>query len=235
VDIVRDSGDFGMRAMAANALTPFGRDAKDAVPALLDMLKNSPHERGTAVRALAKIATPAEALPALAEAFAEPIDERRWHDRHDIAEALVEFGPAGAGAMAELLQHKRSDVRIQAMGVLPRFQKQALFAVPQLLALMDDPDGDVALAAAEAAWTIDRRKEVLPYFVRALKAKSTSHRQRAVRYLSYMGAEAKPAVPDLIAACNDRDSRVRREAYQLLSQLDRETARKLGDPDADGK
>jgi HEAT repeat protein len=235
VDIVRDSGDFGMRAMAANALMPFGRDAKDAVPALLDMLKNSPHERRTAARALAKIATPAEALPALAEAFAEPIDEHRWHDRHDIAEALVEFGVAGAGAVAELLQHKRSDVRIQAMGVLPRFQKQAQFAVPQLLALMDDPDGDVALAAAEAAWTIDRRKEVLPYFVRGLKAKSTSHRQRAVRYLNYMGVEAKPAVPDLVAACGDRDSTVRREAYQLLSQLDRETARKLGDPDAEGK
>jgi HEAT repeat protein len=234
VDILRDSGDFGLRASAASALMPFGRDAKDAVPALLNMLKR-PNEPSSAARALAKIATPAEALPALVEALSEPLDEHRRHDRHEIAEALVEFGPDGAGAVAELLQHKRSEVRIQAMGLLPRFGKQAQFTVPQLLAVLDDPDGDVALAAAEAVWTLDRRRDVLPYFVRALRAKSTSHRQRAVRYLSYMGLEAKPAVPDLIAACKDRDSSVRREAYQALSRLDPETARKVGDPDKDGK
>src|SRR5262249_918899 len=215
---VRDGGDSAMRASAATALMPFGRDAKDAVPALLDMLKNSPYERRMAARALAKIATPAEALPALVAAFAEPVDEHRWHDRPDIAEAFCEFGPAGAGAVTELLQNKRSEVRIQAMGVLRQFGKQAQVAVPQLQALADDPDEDVALAAAEAAWIIDRRTNVLPYFVRALKAKSTNHRQRAVRFLNSMGADAKAAVSDLVAACKDRDPTARRAAYPAPSR-----------------
>src|SRR5262249_38729620 len=109
--------------------------------------------------------------------------------------------------------------------------RQAQFAIPLLLSLMDGPDEEVALAAAEAVWTMDRRKDVLPYFTRALKSKSLSHRQRAIRYLNYMGADAKPAVSELVAACSDRDASVRREAYQTLSTLDPETARKIGDPE----
>jgi HEAT repeat protein len=147
----------------------------------------------------------------------------------------MEFGAAGAGAVAELLRHKSVDVRIEAIGVLTRFEKQAQFVVPQLIELMDDKDADVALRAAEAVWQMDRRKEVLPYFVRALKAKSSSHRHRAARYLNYMGIDAKAAVPDLVAACKDRDPSVRREAYQALLSVDNETARKIGDPEADGK
>jgi len=80
-----------------------------------------------------------------------------------------------------------------------------------------DKDEEVAISAAEAVWSIDRRPDVLPCFVRGLKAKSANSRVRAVRNLMHMGAEAKPAVPDLIAACKGRDSSVRREAYRPLS------------------
>ena len=100
---------------------------------------------------------------------------------------------------------------------------------------MPDKDDDVALQAAEAVWGIGRRAEVLPYFVRGLKAKTATARVRAARDLGNMGADAKPAVPDLVAAYQDRDSTVRREAYRTLFSLDRETAKKLGDPEAEGK
>jgi HEAT repeat protein len=234
VDIVRDGGDSWMRASAARALMPFGRDAKDAVPGVLDLLKNSRRERGAAAMALVKIATPAEALPALLEVFAEPARE---HDpeEHMVALTLHEFGPAAVGPVAELLQHKRSEIRIRAIHVLSGFGKQAQSIVPQLVDVMEDKDEDVAVSAAEAVWNIDRRPEVLPHFVRGLKARTAYTRVRGANGLMHMGAEAKSAVPDLVAACTDRDSQVRRAAYSALSVVDNETARKLGDPDADGK
>jgi HEAT repeat protein len=234
VEIVRDGGDSRARANAARALMPFGRDAKDAVPGLLEMLKAGRHDRGTAAMALAKMATPAEALPALLEVFAEPRREYE-PDEHAVTEALVQFGSAAVGPVAELLQHKRPEVRIKAINVLVRYGKQAQFIVPQLITAMDEKDEDVALSAAEAVWQMERRSEVLPHFVRGLKAKSANCRLRAARNLMHMGAEAKAAVPDLVVACKDRDSAVRREAYRALSLVDNETARKLGDPEAGEK
>jgi HEAT repeat protein len=232
VEIVRDGGDSGLRASAARALVPFGREAKDAVPGLLDMLKNGQrHNRGQAAQALVKIATPGEALPALLEAFAQPSREYE-HDEHVIAGALHELGPGVADSVAELLRHERPEVRMRAIQVISGFGKQAQNAVPHLVDAMNDKDEDVAISAAEAVWNIDRRPEVLPHFVRGLKAKSTQNRIRAARNLMNMGAEAKSAVPDLVAACKDRDSSVRREAYQALSVIDNETARKIGDPEA---
>jgi HEAT repeat protein len=234
VDIVRDGGDSGARVNAARALMPFGRDAKDAVPGLLEMLKGGRHDRGTAAMALAKIATPAEALPALLEVF---VESRREFEpgEHAITEALIQFGPAAVGPVAEFLQHKRPEVRIKAINLLVRYGKQAQFIVPQLVTAMDDKDDDVALSAAEAVWQMERRSEVLPHLVRGLNAKSANSRVRAARNLMHMGAEAKAAVPDLVAACKDRDSAVRREAYRALSLVDNETARKVGDPEADKK
>jgi HEAT repeat protein len=234
VDIVRNGGDSSLRAIAAGALEPFGREAKDAVPALLDMLKAGGHNRSSAAWALAKIATPPEALPAFLEVLTEPSRERDPGE-HVIADALTQFGPVAIGSVAELLQHKRAEVRIRAMNVLVRFRKQAQNVVPQLIDVMDDKDDDVALSAAEAVWSIDRRPEVLHHFVRGLKAKTANTRVRAARNLMNMGAEAKSAVPDLVAACKDLDSSVRREAYRALSSVDNQTARKLGDPDADEK
>jgi HEAT repeat protein len=213
---------------------PFGREAKDAVPALLDMLKSGRHNRSTAAMALAKIATPAEALPALLEVFIEPPREH-YPEEHAVGEAVIQFGLAAVGPVAELLRHKRSEVRIKAINVLVRFGKQAQSIVPQILDLIEDKDEEVALHAAEAVWNIDRRPEVLPHFVRGLKAKSANSRIRAAQNLMSMGAEAKAAVPELVAACKDRDASVRREAYRALSSVDNETARKLGDPEAEGK
>jgi HEAT repeat protein len=232
VDIVRNGGDSSLRAFAARALEPFGREAKDAVPGLLDMLKTD--NRSAAAWVLVKIATPTEALPAFIEVLTEPSRERE-RGEHVIADAIIQFGPAGVGSVAELLQHKRAEVRIRAMNVLVRFGKQAQNIVPQLIDVMDDKDEDVALSAAEAVWSIDRRPEALPHFVRGLKAKTANNRARAARNLMNMGAEAKSAVPDLVAACKDIDSTVRREAYRALFSVDNQTARELGDPDADEK
>jgi HEAT repeat protein len=233
VDIVRDSGDSPARARAAQALMLFGRDAKDAVPGLLDMLKNSRQNRGAAAVALAKIATHAEALPALIEAFAEPARERR-QEEYDIAQALYEMGPEAAGPVAELLRHKRSEVRIRAIRFLVRHHKQVQSIVAPLMDAMGDTDEDVALSAAEAVWNIGRRTEVLPYLVRGLKAKTATNRIRAAIGLGSMGAEAKAAVPDLINAFADPDSAVRRAAHEALVGLDPETARKLAESKAGG-
>jgi HEAT repeat protein len=235
IDILRE-GDCGMRVNATLALIPLGRDAKDAVPHLLEMLKTGqPSDRGVAARALGKIATPDEAVKPLLEALAEPVAPERDFGLHSaITEALVGYGPRVAGQVAELLNHKRPDVRIQAIDVIGRFGQKAAFAIPLLKTAMDDKDDEVSLRAAETIWNIERRKQVLPYFVRALKAKNSYHRERAARNLMNMGGDARAAIPNLVAACKDRDAGVRREAYRTLKQLDPETAKKLEEEENDG-
>jgi HEAT repeat protein len=229
-------GHYGMRVNAMLALIPFGRDAKDAVPALLEILKSGePGDRGVAARALGQIATSAEAVKPLLEALAEPVAPERDFGLHDaIKEALVGYGPGVAGQVAELLNHKRPEVRIHAIDILSRFGQKAAFAIPLLVTAMDDKDDEASIRAAETVWHIDRRKDVLPYFVRALKAKNSYHRERAARDLMNMGGDARAAVPDLVAACRDRDAGVRREAYRTLQRLDPQEAKKLDDAEKEG-
>jgi HEAT repeat protein len=171
----------------------------------------------------------------------ESIDPQRLTDRHDpeqfaIEQALQQFGPEElAGPLAGLLRNERPAVRMRAIDLLIPFGKKARNALPQLMGAMEDKDEDVALYATEAVWTIDRRPEVLPRLMRGLGAKTAPARSRAARILTSLGADAKPAVPALVAACKDRDSAVRREAYRALLVLDSETAKKVGDPEADGR
>src|SRR5262249_31661073 len=144
--------------------------------------------------------------------------------RDSIGAALRQLGPDACVPLAKLLKEKKPFVRRFTVEILQSFGPQAAAALPDLLATLEDKDGEVALRAAAAGWSIDKRKEALPVFLRGLNSKTADWRLRSVHGLRLMGNDAKAAVPELLAAYRDRDRRVRLAAYQALRQLDPATA-----------
>jgi hypothetical protein len=132
-----------------------------------------------------------------------------------------------------LLKEKKAFVRGFTAEILQSFGPNAAAALPDLLATLEDKDEAVALRAAAAVWSIDKRKDALPVFLRGLKSKTPDLRLRSVQGLRLMGNDAKAALPELLAAYRDRDRHVRLAAYQVLRQLDPTTAATLSNPDQD--
>ena len=84
------------RVIAARALSRFGAAAKNAIPALEELLKDSDEEaRWNAARTLGKIGPEARvAVPVLVAALKDTDEDVREH----AAEALGDIGPAAASS-----------------------------------------------------------------------------------------------------------------------------------------
>ncbi len=113
-EVVR-SGPAQRRATASRALGQFGPAALDAVPALIDMLKESEsrkepnHDGAAAAEALALIAARSPATPEAVAALTTALNSRSNSTREGAAEALGAFGPAAAGALKSIKVLKDDD------------------------------------------------------------------------------------------------------------------------------
>jgi HEAT repeat protein len=133
----------------------------------------------------------AHAVPALIAL----LGDREPLNRSAASEALVEIGPV---ALPDLVQALRDPLPVRRRGivrVLSRFQGVKRDAA--LLKILDDPDAEVSLAAAEGL--LDRpeaRPAVLARLVEKLE-KGERRRLDVVRLLVRLGPEAAVAVPEL--------------------------------------
>ena len=133
-DVVR-SGARQRAASAAKALGEFGTSAAETVPDLIEMLKaDDPSQTST----------PTHAGEAAAAALAR-----------------IAAGTDGASTQAALaaletaLSAQSRHTRAAAIRALQKFGPKAADALPQIKALMDDPDSRVRKAASEAIETLD--------------------------------------------------------------------------------
>lgn len=235
IEILKEGGTDNLQWSAVHALGVFRRDAKDAVPHLLQLVQTTnEHARGSLLSTLSQIATAEEAMPTLIELLADP-DADDPHQRlpHELNMAFRSYGDKAAGPVGKLLKHKEAAVRRRAAAVLHTLGPQAARALPDLLTALDDKDDEVAVPAAETIWHINRSRQVLATLTRGLTARSSLLRQRAAHALGLMGAEAKEAVPDLLAASRDPDRNVRRAVVQALRRIDPKAAKEAGDPEKD--
>jgi hypothetical protein len=76
---------------------------------------------------------------------------------------------------------------------------EAKVMVPELIRMTEDKDVHVAQGACETLGYL-KSKEALPVFVRLLRHEDRWLRFKAAKAIKDMGGEAKPAVPDLLAA-----------------------------------
>jgi HEAT repeat protein len=217
--------DADARKRSAAALADLGPDAREALPALLKMLR-SPDEpedgRKEAERALGEIGTPPrEQMPALLEALQ---DGQSTPARVYAAAALGKLGADTGPAVAALVKALKDDtpaVRRNAAAALGRVGLSARSdAYPALLALLEDRDDEVRRTAVGALVQLGRPAPAeLPALKRMLLSQSFGSRESRVYAAAALSEFGSDAVPPLLGTLStDPDPDVLMMACSALGQ-----------------
>jgi HEAT repeat protein/S1-C subfamily serine protease len=223
------STDADLRRRAAVALGSLGRDARDALPDLLRVLRASDEKeevRQEAARALGELGTPPkDQLPALEAALR---DARSKAARLYAADALGKLGPAAKPALPPLVQvlgDADPEVRRTAAAALGKVGLPAREeAYARLLALLQDQDEEVRRTVLGALVQLGRPApdDVPPLkALLANRAGSCEGRIYAAAALSETGPEAVPLLLDALA--QDSDPRVVMMACAGLGEVGQKT------------
>jgi len=201
---------------AANAL---GNIGKDAVPALLPLLKGKDSElRKWAAVALSGIGPEGkEAIPGLIECLEdEDANLRSW-----AAGALGQMAPKSKAAIPALIKLLDKDDLGNTQGrgggtidALSRFREQA---VPALTEALKDPSEKIRAGAAGCLAMIGKpAKGAVPALILALRDKNVQVRKNAGLALARMEDDALPA---LVEAMKDKEPEIRAAAAMVLGGM----------------
>lgn len=109
--------------------------------------------------------------------------------RARIIEIIIEIGPAGKGAIPELLAVSAA----QALGAI------GPSAVPALAKALSNEDKNVRITAASALWWMNRKAQgAVPALIEALKDPEVEVRSTIYRALGEIGPAARSSVPGLL-------------------------------------
>ena len=220
IDALGNDPHWYVRQGAAGALGMFGADAKPAVPALIEALRDeNDYVRGFAIGALRRIGpAPDEALPALAE-----------FDSLGTATALW-LGPAAVPMLIEKLKHENYKVRKAAAETLGKMGSHRGAghghlglgrAVPALVEALSDRRAIVRPAAFKALMRIDPEaaKGTVPILTEALTDTGMNRSTYAAKCLRLLGPDAAAAVPALMEAIEDEHGWIRANAARVLGDI----------------
>ena len=227
--------DAAPREGAARALGEMGREADDAVPALVQALKDE-DVRAAAEYALQGIAfdgVSSWSLPSCLSAvrrdkvfreIATAILRSRGKDVTDgIEETLIKEAISQLPKAIDGLNSPEGEDREQAADSLREMGAFAKAALPALRLHLDDEDVYVRLSAAAALLAIDGdERATLAILSDALKHPDEEVRREAARRLGNAGATAKATVPALREAFHDHEPRVQIAVVRALAQIDSE-------------
>jgi HEAT repeat protein len=218
------------RVEAARTLEKLGPRAAAAMPDLiaqLDRLKGREHEplQEAVVDALGQIGSPGRsALPVLARTTGRSVDIDQAIKR-STTQILTASDAQDIAALTSQLTSRDSSMRLRAAKALGNLGLDARTAVPDLVAVLADPDGDVRRAAVSALRLIqpDVRpgEPIVRSIVMDLADPDPGVRAAAARLLGRLGSAAVSAAPALEALLADPDSDVRRAAADALAKVAR--------------
>ncbi len=216
-----------------------GKDkAKSAVPVLAAALKDPDVNVRLSVTAALRLMGPSAkaAVPGLLAALKDTDDSVRIEVMH----ALGQIGPDAKAAVplvSEILKDTaaKSKLRTAAGYSLGYFGAEAKGAVPLLTGVLKDKDANVRLASATALFWMDKAnaKLVVPVLRDALKDPHEQTRAEAAIRLDEIGADAKDAVPDLMAvlAAGGMPGYYARQALGKIPAAEPALVAALADPD----
>jgi HEAT repeat protein len=215
--------EANVREAATWGLAMLGPDAVEAVPALIQALKDrEPTVRAGSAVALRRIGPGAkQAVPALTNA----LEDNDGDVRSAAASALYYIGP-DEESVPNLIQTLRDEeqpwARSSAARMLGGLGHGAAEAVPALIdALEKDEDFQAREQSALALGRIGAEPaEAIPALVQALENDQVRYvREAAAEALGMFELEALDTVPVLIRALENDDSRVRYKAQFALSSI----------------
>jgi HEAT repeat protein len=195
--------DGELRRQAAFSLAGAFHAPGKTVDVLAEALKNGkPRVREQAVDHLARLGEAAEkALPALTAALKDEEPRVRRAACNALARSTVEL-KAAMTALVPALKDEDAEVRLQAL--LAVWHRVGAEGFPHYVEAMKDPDGSVrSLAVDRVASSKKAGPELLPQLRDlALNDKQQSTRYGATIALGHMGAEAVPALVELLPVKN---------------------------------
>lgn len=222
-----------IRRAAIQALCQMG---DRAIPGLIRALSNprAPRDERVgrvppAVRGLAEMGK--ASAPALAEALGTEDVRTRIHAGWALARMPEGEGAAAMDALLRATRDADQRVRRTAAGALGAIGPEAGSAVPRILAMMEQGDGDfsgslwhiglpaeqvdrlLALMPGLEAHTSAPRAmatagpEAVPALIRGLSSETAAVRRGATIALAHLGKDAAPAAPALIKALERREHR----------------------------
>ncbi len=232
-----DYDDKDVQIACADALGKIGYEAEEAVPALVNLLfSNDEAVQASAAEALGSIGQTA-AIPHLVKLLSnedkgirntavETLDkiDPEWHQSEIANEAVTEF--------VKVLKEGLAPERIAAAEVLGVMGKASNQAIPELIRMMIDSDGNVRNAAGEALEKIDPQwqqnenvKNAIPEFVKALIESEKEIRQAAGEALKKIdpkwrqSEEARKALPHFVKTLGHNLNTLRMAAAEAIGEF----------------
>jgi HEAT repeat protein len=120
--------------------------------------------------------------------------------------AVAGCGQSDVAQLTEQLSHEDEDVRYDAIKTLEDMGDAAKSAVPALAAALRDQDPKIRYRAAKALSKIGANASVVPELSGALRDTNPDVVYYAAKSLEELGSDAKLAVPDLIAALENKSN-----------------------------
>jgi HEAT repeat protein len=206
------------------AVYVLGNLGEPGVPVLIGLLQDSDTSlRHTAAESLGQTGRAAKPyLTALVEALRSQDREVRQH----VAAALAGIGPEAVESLIRALRDRDPKVRGGAACALEGLRAQAAPAVPALLAALADPEEPDDPSPRRRSSIDDWEREdepqpsgyyatlraigaaAVPTLLERLDGPDQRGRIIALRALGFISAEAKAAVPRLVALLSDRELRL---------------------------
>lgn len=192
-----------VRATAVLRLTALGKDAKPAIPVLVEALRDSDAKvRYRAAIALSRLWSGLESGPeieAAVPALLKLLEEDDQYTRERAILALRMIGPAARAALPELkkIMRDRNDPQwISAFSAVDDIERPATDDVSALAALLKDKDASVRIQAAERLALMGMKAVLLSG-----------------------GFKGEAAIPALVEALKDSETKVRYHSLSALSDL----------------
>ena len=201
--------DRADRAYAAAALEDIGPAAADAVPELIQALKDEDADiAASAERTLKHLGASA---PALAEALetSDPVLRAR------IGQVLAAQGPAAVPELVKNFGKGKRELALWSAGILGQMGPAAADAVPALARAAVSGDAAVAGQAAAALTAVGAPAGL--WLGAALSSANPSSRAGAAKVLSTLTPPPAEAAGALASALEDTDAKVREHAAMALA------------------
>lgn len=223
VEALKDKNTYTRRA-ALKLIEQMGPEAREACPALLDLLADDERFGSRALDA-AFNAIGAEAVPFLIDAIKnaatpEPLDRKaaKFRNRNGVAQILAQMKLDNEclQRVADLLADDRADVRAGAVVVLAAGASRAQYALPHLKQLLTDDDRLVARQGAELISSMGN--DAVPTLVDLASDPHPQLRTRAATCLRPHDGNILPeALGALLKLVKDESSEVKAAALVSLA------------------